>query len=292
MDIRKKALQKRKEAEEKKKRSVFGLRQVALASFALLVAAVAGSFFIGREKPVPPATRTFSILYPEDYAPEMLASMESRIQEPIRAFANYSRTEEYLRLYIVAQFLNGKELMASVFMKPANYIARDEEGRIVRTLNVIEIYNTYVSPKHRGKKLSMLLVKQALEHVLERKKMDKWNTLLALHISPYDKKMEVAYTLYRTAGFMKAALTKKGPYEYIFQGEKIRDLESPEMVLAKYGQGEKQSDGRYMNMFAEVPVFLQILENSPYTKSDRQKHYETARKIRVVLEAYEEAKSK
>jgi GNAT superfamily N-acetyltransferase len=231
--------------------------------------------------------RKFFISYPENYEPGLLALMENRIREILEAFVENSLSiEECLKTYIVAQFLNEKEeLMANVFMRPTDYTAKDGEGTITCTRKVIGIYSVYVPPTHRGNKLSMVLLKEALEHVLKEKNMDMHDTLLALCISLYDSHMEVAYALYRNNGFMKAALIAEDPYDYILRGKELVDLESPEEVIEKYDPEREQSDEQlYMMMLAEMRTFMQIQENSSCTKGGYEEHHETAKKIRAVLE--------
>jgi GNAT superfamily N-acetyltransferase len=235
--------------------------------------------------------RKFFISYPENYNPGLLASMENRIREILEAFArkplNFN-IERRLKTYIVAQFVSEKgELMANVFMRPTDYTANDGQGNITCTRKVIEIYSVYVPPTHRGNKLSMVLLKEAIEHVLKEKNIDMHDTLLALCISPRYPPMEVAYTLYKNNGFTKAAIVKS-LHNYILEGKEIMGLGSPEEVIAKYDPGRKQSDGPSMMMLAETCTFMQIQENSSCTEGDYAKHHETAKKIRDVLEGYRE----
>jgi Putative acetyl-transferase len=236
--------------------------------------------------------RKFSISYPENYNPGLLALMENRMREPLQTFAkkplNFNtEIKRHLKTYIVAQFVNERgELMASIFMRPTDYTAKDEKGKITCTRKVIEIYSMYVSPSYRGREeLSMPLFKEAIEHVLKEKNMDMHETLLALWLSPHYPLMEIAHVFYRNNGFKKAAIVKS-LHGYIVEGKELIGLGSPEEVIAKYDPGKKQSDGSSIMMLAEACTFMQIQENSSCTEGDYEKHYETAKKIRDVLEGY------
>jgi Putative acetyl-transferase len=237
------------------------------------------------------------ISYPEKRGLNMLPSLRSRMQEVLRVFVGDSAKAENYSGYIVAQFLSKEgELMANVFMRLSQHTCTEmkEESIILHTQDVIEIYAMCVSPKYKGKNLSMALLKEALGHMLGEEKIEMQNTFLALYICPQEKEMEATYALYRGAGFTKAALTTGGLHEYIEsqREKKLMDLESPEEIVAKYEPGGKQSDGPYMVMFTEMCTFMQIQKSGPCTKSEDEKHRKTAKKIRVVLESYEEAASK
>jgi hypothetical protein len=74
-----------------------------------------GEPFVHTANTLTSVERKFSISYPENYNPELLASMKNRIWKILEAFArkplnfNIESIERHLRTYIVAQFVNEKE---------------------------------------------------------------------------------------------------------------------------------------------------------------------------------------
>ncbi|KAI5185267.1 hypothetical protein NEHOM01_0725 [Nematocida homosporus] len=225
------------------------------------------------------------------------------LREPVAEFVKRDLSEEELehhfrRHYVIVQALKKNELVASVFLLPKYYQTSDTANP--ERYPVFEIYNVYVSPKHRGKRLSTKHLYTTFKYLQTVYNVDN-STLVGLHISPIDTHMPVAYALYRSSGFTNAAFSPYGPPSFQRRYEDIKtiplaDYTVNQFLLAKIPpkkqndppaangnekENEKENDptdgsnqpvveDRFLTFFADLETFYSAVDNPTYTSSEFQ----------------------
>ncbi|KAI5180913.1 hypothetical protein NEOKW01_1154 [Nematocida sp. AWRm80] len=219
---------------------------------------------------------------------------EVSLKEPLMAFGTNNIDKEtekvYLNTYVIVQRFYGKQLVSSVFIAPLNYksIVKNSPNR----LPVLEVFNLYVNPRFRGKRASIYHLYKTIKLLCQVYEIDPEAGYIGLHISPSDKHMEKAYSLYRTSGFTKGIFTPMG-MSYFHNGyELIYSLPSLESsingLIKKKDTPEVKAEDpqmKYLTMFTPINEFLKAVELSPYTKKEYLKHYDKAMELRSVLES-------
>ncbi|TBU15080.1 putative acetyl-transferase [Hamiltosporidium tvaerminnensis] len=128
----------------------------------------------------------------------------------------------------VFQYRNNKELIASLFINLDTYYGMKNKNII--SCPIMEIYSVFVDEKYRGKKIGPKLI---LESVKFLKNMYKLNddTLVALHLNPKDKMMNVSYSIYIKMGFDKSSFVTNGPNFFQYKLEEIPNLIDPVVLV-------------------------------------------------------------
>jgi len=287
---------RKKEAVERRNRKS-AIRRAAVAAFAVFIGGVAyflvgkrektASKGVGNEQSEEAALR-YVVSFPHLYK----EPSEVDIGTPMRAFSKIMSEKEvsaYRRNYVVFQAKKGADLVASVFIRPVLYRGSDPGARLQRP--ICEVYNVYVSPKHRGKKRSVTHIKEALSYV-------QWvydipdTSLVGLHISPKDRMMEKAYALYRTSGFVKGSFSTDGPPDYRERCEELDRMEYADDAIEKHPYFFKKYYGRqtengekYFCMFTPLREFYRAAEKSYFTKEDYLLYLKQGQRLRRMLES-------
>lgn len=215
-----------------------------------------------------------------------------QLADPVKEF-NQSYSEKHIeavrkRNVIVQSFYKGK-LVANVFIVPYRYTdSASSENNLVL---VFEIYNVYVAPKYRGKRLSIPHLYRTCKMLKEVYRVtDTRKCFLSLHISPMDKDMDKAYALYRTNGFLYGLFTDEGSYSIRNKAEVFINPKSVDSVVTNHPYynkeytGEKQITGpKYLTMFTNIETFFKTVEMKAYTKSDYNYHKKKVQNLKKPL---------
>lgn len=206
----------------------------------------------------------------------------------VPAMTKEEEIAEYRSRYVIVQGLHQKTVVSSVFILPLYY--QHSDPILPQRYPAFEVYNVYVNPRYRGRRQSIRHLYTALKYLQQVYEVDD-NTLIGLHISPKDASMEVAYALYRTAGFIRGSLAAYGPCDYRRSYDELLNLPYVDDVVsacledpATIGdQGEQPQ--KYICLFTSLRYFFDEVENPFFTKEHYQQYLWQGRLIRRMLEA-------
>ncbi|ELA42063.1 uncharacterized protein VICG_00912 [Vittaforma corneae ATCC 50505] len=149
----------------------------------------------------------------------------------------------------VFMFLEGKELAAFLMVsKDKCYsISKREE------YDFFSFYYCTVLEHYRGQGLSYKIMLDSVQYLKNLYKL-RDNTILSLHISPYDDMMPVAARMYYSLGFRQGVFIKSGPNE---MAHKIDELFYNSKDLFEIAQNEKTAsgDGFYLMLYCKLKDF-------------------------------------
>lgn len=123
----------------------------------------------------------------------------------------------------VFMLLSGRKLASYIQVSLSTCYFQSSRTR----LPYLSLFSVTVTNEYRCQGLSYRIIIESLEYLKKRHRLAK-NCIVALHLSPDDKKMPIAAKAYYRLGFRKGVFSKYGPQEYVFKGEDLlsnsRDL--------------------------------------------------------------------
>ncbi|EIJ94901.1 uncharacterized protein NEPG_00426 [Nematocida parisii ERTm1] len=214
------------------------------------------------------------------------------LNEPLSAFniPLNARAIEYVeKKYVIVQSMHRGRLVASVFVFPYHY--RNSEDSPSGLVLGFEIYNMYVSPRYRGKGVSINHLYRTFMLLKKIYQADNGiPSYIVLHVSPIDKDMEKAYALYRTNGFVHGLFTENGPYSLRKRSEVFLERKSLESVIENspyYSSeytGERSASGdKFLTMYTDINTFLRSAKINAYSKNEYNRHKERAARLKESL---------
>lgn len=105
--------------------------------------------------------------------------------------------------------------------------------------DVLELYSIYVSPKHRKMGFAKSLILDSIKRMIDHYELI--TPILALHLNPRDKMMNVSFSFYVNLGFHHVAFVNGGPEDLKYNLNNV-DIKWNEVH-------NKTPTGRYLAMF-------------------------------------------
>lgn len=123
----------------------------------------------------------------------------------------------------VFMLLNGKRLASYIQIGLGSCYFQSSRTR----LPYLNLFSVTVTEEYRKQGLSYRIILESLEYLRRRHHLPK-DSIVALHLSPNDKKMPIAAKTYYRLGFKAGVFSMYGPQEYMFRMDdlqiKSRDL--------------------------------------------------------------------
>lgn len=118
--------------------------------------------------------------------------------------------------------------------------------------DVICLFSIVTTEKYRQKGYAKTLITQAVNAYVKSHKLK--NPLIALHLDPLDRAMNVNYALYYKFGFEKASLSKYGPSSFRMRLDEIDQLQNVRDAMRDLESSKEEGDK--FCMFVEYENFM------------------------------------
>lgn len=179
--------------------------------------------------------------------------IENHFKEVLQHFSSSSH-ENALAETInseVFMILDNKQLAAFLLVRRDKCYSQRQR----KAFDFLGFFFCLVTEKYRGLGLSYEIMKKSIEHLKKTYNLED-DTVLALHVSPFDKLMPVATRVYYRMGFKQGMFITREPKEMLYRLDELVEY-SRNMLDVARDEAVGHGNGYYFILYCRLKDFNQ-----------------------------------